>query len=113
MADRTLNLGTLFTANIADFLAKARMIKAELASMGAAFERGATGGARMGTATAAGMGKVDKSVKKSSKGMQEYSKQIGKVEGAWKRTLAAMKVTASYGLAATGIFSVIQALKAG
>jgi TP901 family phage tail tape measure protein len=113
MADRSLNLGTLFTADIRQFLAQTARIRAELNKMGAAFQAGAKGGKAMGDQTAAGIGKVDKSVKKSTKGVQEYSKQIGKVEGAWKRVLAAMKVTASYGLAATGIFSVVQALKAG
>jgi len=113
MADRTLNLGTLFTADIRDFLSKTARIREELRKMGAAFEQGARGGSKMGSETAAGIDKVDKSVKKSGKTVQEYSKQIAKVEGAWKRVLAAMKVTASYGLAASAIFSVVQALKAG
>lgn len=40
-------------------------------------------------------------------------KQIGKVSGAFQRLGAAMKVTAAYGLAATAIFSLVNAFKTG
>ena len=57
--------------------------------------------------------KTNKSFEKGGKKALEYSKQIGKVTGAFKRTVAAMKVTASYGIAATAIFAVTNAFKAG
>ena len=113
MADRNLNLGTIFTADIRDFIKKTSQIKAALAGLNASYRKASGESKKTFDGVAAGAGKADKAIKKSGVGLQQYSKQIGKVEGAWKRTLAAMKVTASYGLAASAIFALINALKAG
>lgn len=113
MPDRSLNLGTIFTANIDDFIAKVRTLRSTLGSLNEAYSRAGSSSEKAFKQTAAGVDKVGTSVKRSSGNILEYSKQIGKVEGAWKRVLAAMKVTASYGLAASAIFSLVQAFKAG
>lgn len=113
MADKSLNLGTLFTADASQFFATINRMKSTLKSLNSAY-------AQTGKAAKTGLSGVGQAVDKTSKSFdkggkraQEYSKQIGKVEGAFKRTVAAMKVTASYGIAATAIFAVTNAFKAG
>jgi len=59
------------------------------------------------------MGKTGKETKKLGKDQQWMGKQISKVTGGMNRLKAAMKVTASYGLAAAAIFSVVRAMSAG
>ena len=57
--------------------------------------------------------KATVATKKASTSMLGYSKQISKVEGAMSRLYAAMRVTVSYGIAASAIYAVINALKVG
>jgi TP901 family phage tail tape measure protein len=57
--------------------------------------------------------KVAAATKKASTSMVGYNKQIAKVEGAMNRLYAAMRVTVSYGIAASAIYAVINALKVG
>jgi len=113
MADKSLNLGTLFTADPSQFFQTISRMKESLKTLNSAY-------AQTGRAAKSGMSGISTSVDKTNKSFdkggqkaQEYSKQIGKVEGAFKRTVAAMKVTASYGIAATAIFAVTNAFKAG
>lgn len=113
MADKSLNLGTIFTAEATQFFSTITKMKTALKTLNSAY-------AQTGTAAKKGLGtiapaidKTSKSFDKGGKKAQEYSKQIGKVTGAFKRTVAAMKVTASYGIAATAIFAVTNAFKAG
>jgi len=113
MADKSLNLGTLFTADPSQFFQTISRMKESLKTLNSAY-------AQTGRAAKSGMSGISTSVDKTNKSFdkggqkaQEYSKQIGKVEGAFKRIMAAMKVTASYGIAATAIFAVTNAFKAG
>ena len=59
------------------------------------------------------MTKASDETKKLGKEQQWMGKQISKVEGGINRLKAAMKVTASYGLAAAAIFSVVRAMQVG
>lgn len=113
MADKSLNLGTIFTANATQFFTEIGKMRTALGSLNSAY-------AKTGTAAKKGLGSIAPAIDKTNKSFEkggtralEYSKQIGKVEGAFKRTVAAMKVTASYGIAATAIFAVTNAFKAG
>lgn len=123
MAEKTLTLGTLFTANITDFLTKVGQIETKMKALTGAVvgttkaTKGASKGVTaLGTASgkaAAGTKKATKATKELGKETVWMGKQISKVHGGINRLKAAMKVTASYGLAAAAIFSVINAMKAG
>jgi len=51
--------------------------------------------------------------KKASTEYQGFNKQLSRIHGGLERVKAAFKVTASYGIAATAIYSVISAFKTG
>jgi len=113
MAGKSLNLGTIFRADATEFFSTIGKMKASLKTLNSAYaQAGKAAKAGMGGVSTA-VGKTNAAFTKGGKKAQEYSKQIGKVEGAFKRTVAAMKVTASYGIAATAIFAVTNAFKAG
>jgi TP901 family phage tail tape measure protein len=63
--------------------------------------------------TATGMKKAGAASKKLTGNISVLGKQIGSINGAYDRLMGAFKVTASYGIAATAIYSVINALKSG
>jgi TP901 family phage tail tape measure protein len=63
--------------------------------------------------TATGFTILDESAKRAAKSQSWIGKQIAQVEGAMARLGAAMKVTAAYGVAASAIYSVVDALGAG
>ena len=62
---------------------------------------------------AAGMNTAGAASKKLSGNLTFMGKQIGSIDGAYQRLMGAFKVTVSYGIAATAIYSVINAMKAG
>jgi TP901 family phage tail tape measure protein len=114
MPDRTLHLGTLFTAEgINTFIAQLNKLKGAMAGAQKAYVGAGKSADKAFTGAAAGVSKTTKSIQKSGKATLAYTKQIAKVEGAWQRVLAAMKVTASYGLAATGIFAITASVREG
>jgi TP901 family phage tail tape measure protein len=65
--------------------------------------QGATGATRKNIST----------VQDSNKNLRAHGKQLAHIEGAWNRVKAAARVTASYGIAATAIYSVVGAARAG
>lgn len=65
------------------------------------------------TAAAASTTKATASTKKATEQFHGFTKQISKVHGGLNRVKAAFKVTASYGIAATAIYTVINAFKVG
>lgn len=116
MADRSITLETKFTADLSEFtnalekigtdfsglvtqIAKAR---ADLSK----FEQSMKG-------ASAATDKLSASLIKVAEKSSYTGKQISKVEGGLNRIIAAMKVTASYGLAATAIFAVTNAFRTG
>jgi len=113
MADKSLNLGTIFTADASQFFSTIGKMKASLKTLNTAYVQSGAAAKRGFSGVAPAVDKTSKAFDKGGNRVQEYSKQIGKVEGAFKRTVAAMKVTASYGIAATAIFAVTNAFKAG
>ena len=113
MATDSLNLGTIFTADATKFFATIGKMKTALKTLNTAYAQTGTAAKKGLSGVSSAVDKTNKSFEKGGKKAQEYSKQIGKVTGAFKRTVAAMKVTASYGIAATAIFAVTNAFKAG
>ena len=63
--------------------------------------------------TAQGFEVLSQAAKKAGKAQSFIGKQIAQVEGAMSRLGAAMKVTAAYGVAASAIYMVVDALKGG
>jgi hypothetical protein len=111
MADKSLTLGTVFTANVEPFLAGLTRIRQGVTSLNASFKQ--QGMQAPFTQAAKGVDKLGKSLDKTTKKAVPFNKQIGKIEGALQRVIAAMKVTASYGLAASAIFTVTRAFREG
>lgn len=102
MADQNLTLGTLFTANINDFVDKTRRLESILDSY-----------ARKAAKTKAAINKLGQAHTKLGQKMDPLDRKIGKVVGAWNRLRAAAKVTAAYGMAATAIFALTNAMRVG
>jgi len=113
MADKSLDLGTIFTANTKSFTDGIDRMIRKLGALNTAYDKTGKRAKKSFNTIGSAVDKTNKSFNKGGKKAQEYSKQIGKVTGAFKRTVAAMKVTASYGIAATAIFAVTNAFKAG
>ena len=101
--------GNLFaeTANRVSLANQVMAGKLKITSDG--FQRVVTapGGAEKAT------GKASKAPDKLTKTYDPLNKQIAKVHGGMNRLKAAFKVTAAYGIAATAIYAVIGAMKAG
>lgn len=116
MSDSSMNLGTIFTANIADFLAKASTVRNTLNSFSVVTGQLNSKLNTLAASTAKGTTSVNKgtvAVQKATAAQQNYSKQLSGVHGAWNRLVSSMKVTAAYGAAATAIFAVTGALRGG
>jgi len=102
-ADKNLTLGIWFTGDMSQAL------KTMDKKIGKALNKAQTSLNRF----AAGMNKVNSATKKLSKTQNDLTKQLGRVSGAWNRVKSAMKVTVSYGLAASAIYAVTAALREG
>ena len=113
MADRSLTLGTLFTADIRQFTAGVTAMENRLRKMQSAFAKTGKGIEKSFTGPTAAVNRLGASMKKTTSSVAAYNKQISKTAGAMNRIIAAAKVTASYGVAASAIFAVTNALKAG
>ena len=110
MADRELSLGTIFTGHV-----DARFRRA-VTQMNTALRGLATAQGRVNKKTKESA-VVTRRARKNTKALRnEFSavgKQLSRVHGGFERLTAAMKVTASYGLASAAIFGVINALRVG
>lgn len=113
MADRSLTLGTLFTSDIRGFMAGVTAMETRLRKMQAAFAKTGKGIQKSFTGPTKSVNALGSAMKKTTSQVTAYNKQISKTAGAMNRIVAAAKVTASYGIAATAIFAVTSALKAG
>lgn len=116
MSDQSITLGTLFTANISDFLQKTRAVRAELNKFATVSNQLATGLRNLNTSVGQNVTQQNASAQAANRNTQAHQaqgKQIAGVTGAWNRLWAAMRVTASYGVAATAIYGVTNALKTG
>ena len=109
MENQTLTLGTLFTGNAENLVAQINRVRNSMAELVTQQRQVATSGRTMGRAIAAGVSGLEK----QASGIKQIGKQIGGVEGGIRRLMAAMKVTAAYGLAATALYKFVGALKSG
>jgi TP901 family phage tail tape measure protein len=101
--DRELTLGVLFKGRVdATFTAAVNELKTAMSNVS-----GAAGGA------GAAAGKAGKPISRMGDEFSNVGKRIGQVVGGFQRLTQAMKVTASYGLAATVIFGFINTLRKG
>ena len=110
MADsKQLTLGTLFKADITDFKNKLAQIESAIKKAAGVTQKIATSTGKATTATT----KATAATKQATAQYAGFTKQISKVHGGLERVKAAFKVTASYGIAATAIYMVINAFKVG
>ena len=106
---KELNLGVIFYGVATKALAEITKLETRVKQLNTGFV--ASGKAATGSSKA--MATQAKGAKGLANEMSLVGKKIGQVSGGIQRLTAAMKVTASYGLAATAIFGVINAFKAG
>lgn len=98
-----LTLGTIFAGRVdASFRNAVNDLKSVLQGL-----------ARAQTASQASTNASAAAARRAGGQYQAFGKQIGKVTGGFQRLTAALKVTASYGLAGTFLFGMIRGLKSG
>lgn len=112
MADRSLNLGTIFTAEPNQFIRGLRQMREALNK----FASGTGTVKNMNTAMRQ-LGTTAEQTGKKMRGLgtqvRDIGKQMQQTEGVWNRINRALKVTASYGIAATVLFGITKGLRAG
>jgi TP901 family phage tail tape measure protein len=123
MAAETRELGTLFTADIRDFMAKTAKVRAEVAKFYAeqskltagtqALKRQQDELSRSIQSVSAATRNASGALGSMTSAQREHGKQLQHIKSGWESVKGAMRVTASYGIAATAIFGVVNALKAG
>lgn len=112
MADRSINLGTLFTADVDRFLRETQRILTRVSLIQSRFNR-------MGQA-ARGFAQVERAVTQSTKAIDKQTKSVERnakattgMAAAWGRVVSSMKTLAAFGIAGAAIYSVVNALKVG
>ena len=116
MADKTLTLGTVFTSDISQVVNAIKRLRTEMQGLNGRMQRlstRATTASKSVKTMSTSMDRATKDTKKLGQSQEWVGKQISKVTGAWERMKAAMKVTASYGIAAKAIYGIYTALEAG
>jgi len=116
MADKTLTLGTVFTSDISQVVNAIKRLRTEMQGLNGRMQRlstRATTASKSVKTMSTSMDRATKDTKKLGQSQEWVGKQISKVTGAWERMKAAMKVTASYGVAAKAIYGIYTALEAG
>jgi len=117
MSQQTLSLGTIFTGRVdAKFRVAVASLDRSLVALNTLMgktTKATTAAAAASTRVGTAQTKAAAGAKKHTKALHPMNKQIAKVHGAMERFKAALKVTAAYGAAATGIFLIVDALKAG
>lgn len=117
MTDRDMRLGTIFTGRMdATFMTAIRRMRTAITqNINLAAQQGrAMGGVATATTQAATAARAAVAPTQNlTKAHSALEGRLGQVSGAMDRIKRAMKVTASYGIAGTAIFAVINALKSG
>lgn len=116
MADKSLTLGTIFKSDITEVVNAIGRLKTEMAGLNSTMQgigTKAAGASKQVKSMSTAMTRAETDTKKLGQAQTWTGKQISGVTGAWERLKAAMKVTASYGLASKAIFGIYTALTAG
>jgi TP901 family phage tail tape measure protein len=110
MVDKSINLGTMFTADASRFIKEANKILKKVTQINKKFNsmsgKGFDRATKSINKTTAALNKNTKATKKNA----AAAKQMG---GAWGRIVAAMKTSAAFGVAGAAIYGVVNALKVG
>ena len=117
MADQSMNLGTIFTARMDETFTRAvTALRGALNSVGTASTQ-LSGRINAASQSQAGFAqtseKVTQSVKKTNQAHKDSLQHLHASATGWDRLKNAMMITSSYGVAATLIYSVTNALKSG
>jgi TP901 family phage tail tape measure protein len=116
MADKSLTLGTIFTSDISQVVQAIGRLRTEMQGLNTRMQglgTKAAGVSKKVKSMSSAMTRAETDTKKLGQAQTWTGKQISGVTGAWERLKAAMKVTASYGLASKAIFGIYTALTAG
>ena len=116
-ADRTLELGVLFTARAnSSFTQNLRRLRSALMDLNNLMGNVTSTTKEAAAATRSitkEFTKATNAMEKVSKAASSQNKQVKALTGAWGRLVGAMKVTASYTIAAAIIYGITSSLKAG
>ncbi len=113
MADKSLTLGTLFTANATQFISTVEMMKKKVGQLNATFASVGTKGAKGIDRASKSVNKLGKSMDKASGQADKHKKSLRGVAGAFDRIKSAAKITAAFAAAAAAITAVTTALRVG
>jgi len=113
MADRSLTLGTLFTANATQFISTVDMMKKKVGQLNATFASVGKKGAKGIDKASSSVTRLGKSMDKASGQADRHKKSLRGVAGALDRIKAAAKITAAFAAAAAAITAVTTALRVG
>jgi TP901 family phage tail tape measure protein len=108
-----LTLGTLFTADVNQFLQGIGQIKTAVASLQQTFSQAGQGANAMGTGLASAINKSTTALKAQNAAVKASQQQLTGLAGMWQRVQQAMKTSLAYGTAGAAIYAVIDGLKAG
>lgn len=112
MVDRSLTLGTLFTANVDQFIRKVDLIKRKVGQLNATMA--SVGKKTKGFDQAAvAIDKVDTAMTKTGRSTTKFAAQLGIVGVAMQNVLSAAKTTASFMAAGLAIGSLVKGFQAG
>lgn len=116
MPERTMTLGTLFTANVADFLAGTRRVRAEMQKL-AQYNSDLRKRTRALNQTMEDSTKqynrATSSAKKLATAHNDVNKSLNRTTQGFERIKYAMKITTAYGIAAGLVYNFVQALQIG
>jgi TP901 family phage tail tape measure protein len=106
-----LTLGTLFTADIRDFIRGVSQIRTALNSLHQSMAKAGSGASAMGKGMASGLNATTAAINKQNASIKASSQQLTGLAGMWQRVQQAMKTSLAYGTAGAAIYTVIDGLK--
>jgi TP901 family phage tail tape measure protein len=111
MVDRNIRLGTVFTAEIGDFIAKTDVMIQRLNAMNVAM--GTVGKGVNFSKLVPGMAAIGTAAQATTQALSAQQKQLGTLAKGWGGILSALKVVTRYGIASQIIRGVSTAFTAG
>lgn len=108
-----LTLGTLFTADIRQFLQGIDQIKNAVNGLNQSFKQAGAGASAMGAGLSSAINKTTTAVQKQNQAVKAAQQNLTGLAGMWQRVQQAMKTSLAYGTAGAAIYTVIDGLKQG
>lgn len=108
-----ITLGTLFTADVSNFIRGVSQIRTALNSLHQSMTQVGSGASAMGKGIAAGVNATTQAIKKQNAAVKASQQSLTGLAGMWQRVQQAMKTSLAYGTAGAAIYGIIDGLKQG